>query len=133
MAGDEDPQATVSSFMQAIMAERLDDARSMLHDDLVVDETRGVPYGGEYHRPQGFFELLGKINADLELAPGQPVQFLLADDTVAIRYRLRFFARSSGASEEMRVVEIFTVRDGLITELDVYYKDPTAVAALLAD
>jgi hypothetical protein len=32
----------------------------------------------------------------------------------------------------MGLVEIYTVRNGLITELDVYYKDPSAVAALLA-
>lgn len=31
----------------------------------------------------------------------------------------------------MSLVEVYTVRDGLIVELDVYYKDPSAVAALL--
>jgi hypothetical protein len=31
----------------------------------------------------------------------------------------------------MSLVETYTVRDGLIVELDVYYKDPSAVAALL--
>jgi len=79
-----------------------------------------VPYSGEYHRPQGFFELLGKMNADLELTP-EAIQYLLADDTVAIRCRLKFTARASGKSVEMSLVEIYTVRNGLITELDVYY------------
>ena len=32
----------------------------------------------------------------------------------------------------MSLVEIYTVRDGLIVDLDVYYKDPSAVTALLA-
>jgi hypothetical protein len=32
----------------------------------------------------------------------------------------------------MKLVEVYTVRYGLIVELDVYYKDPSAVAALLA-
>lgn len=40
--------------------------------------------------------------------------------------------RASGKSVEMGVAEIYTVRDGMIAELDVYYKDPAAVAALLA-
>jgi hypothetical protein len=31
----------------------------------------------------------------------------------------------------MSLVEIYAVRDGLIAELDVYYKDPSAVTALL--
>jgi hypothetical protein len=72
------------------------------------------------------------MNEDLELTPGPAVQYLLADDTVAIRYRLKFTARASGQGIEMSLVEIYTVRDGLIVELDVYYKDPSAVAALLA-
>ena len=91
-----------------------------------------MPYSGEYHGPQTFFELFGKMNEDLKLSPGPAVQYLLADDTVAIRYRLKFTARVSGRSVDMSLVEIYTVRDGLIVELDVYYKDPSAVAALLA-
>ena len=35
-------------------------------------------------------------------------------------------------AETVSLVEIYTVRDGLIVELDVYYKDLSAVAALLA-
>ncbi len=31
----------------------------------------------------------------------------------------------------MGLVELYTVRDGLIVELDVYYKDPSAVARVL--
>jgi hypothetical protein len=32
----------------------------------------------------------------------------------------------------MSMAEVFTVRDGLIVELDVFYKNPSAVEALLA-
>jgi hypothetical protein len=40
-------------------------------------------------------------------------------------------ARASGESVEMRVVEVFIVCDGLFLDVDVYYKDPSALAALL--
>jgi uncharacterized protein len=132
MAGADGAQAIVGKFMQAIVEEKFDDARSLLHDELVVHETGGVPYSGEYHGPQGFFELFAKMNENLELTPDPAIQYLLADDTVAMRYRLKFTARVSGRSVAMSLVEIYTVRDGLIVELDVYYKDPSAVAALLA-
>ena len=118
--------------MKAIAGEQLDDARALLHREFVVYEAGGLPYSGEYHGPDGFFELLGKMNQAMELTPGETFQYLLADDTVAIRGRLRFTSRASGQSVEMGLVEIYTVRDGLIVELDVYYKDPSAVAALLA-
>jgi uncharacterized protein len=132
MPGADDAQATVGRFMQAMVEERFDDARSLLHDNIVVYEAGGVPYSGEYRGPQSFFELFSKMNEDLELTPDPAVQYLLADDTVAMRYRLTFTARASGRSVQMSLVEIYTVQDGLIVELDVYYKDPSAVAALLA-
>jgi uncharacterized protein len=127
-----EPQAVVVAFMQAIGKQRFDDARALLHDDVVVYEMEGVPYSGEYRGSQAFFELFGQMSAAMELTPRDPIQYLLADDTVAIRYRLKLTARVSGDSVEMGMVEIYTVRAGLIVELDVYYKDPSAVTALLA-
>jgi uncharacterized protein len=127
-----EPQAVVVAFMHALGEQRFDDARALLHDDVVVYEMEGVPYRGEYRGPQAFFDLYGQMNAAMELTPHDPIQHLLADDTVAIRYRLKFTSRVSGNSVEMGMVEIYTVRAGLIVELDVYYKDPSAVTALLA-
>jgi uncharacterized protein len=127
-----DAKSVVDDFMTAIVEKRFDDARSLLHDDFVVYEAGGVPYSGEYHGPDGFFELFAKMNQAMELTPGETVQYLHADGTVAIRGSLKFTSRACGESVEMSLVEIYTVRDGLIVELDVYYKDPSAVAVLLA-
>ncbi|HEV7579151.1 MAG TPA: nuclear transport factor 2 family protein [Mycobacterium sp.] len=132
MTTDQEPQATVGRFVQAVIEGRIDDARSLLHDDFVLHEAGGLPYSGEYRGPQAFFGLFANMNEQMELTPDPAIQYLLADNTVAIRYRLKFSARASGKSVEMGLVEIYTVRNGLITELDVYYKDPSAVAALLA-
>jgi len=126
-----DAQAIVGNFAKAIVEERLDDARGLLDDDFVVYEAGGLPYSGEYHGPDGFFELFRKMNEAMELTPGETVQYLRAGDTVAIRGRLKLTSRASGDSVEMSLVEIYTVRDGLIVELDVYYKNPSAAAALL--
>jgi hypothetical protein len=126
-----DALATVERFMHAIVEERLHDARGLLHDEFVAYEAGGLPYSGEYHGPQGFFDLLAKMTEDLELTLGPAPQCLLAGDSVAVRSRLTFTSRASGKSVEMRLVEVYTVRDGLIVELDVYYKDPSAVAVLL--
>jgi uncharacterized protein len=68
----------------------------------------------------------------LELTPGPLCQQSLDEQTVVSRFRLRFVARSSGRHAEMDLVEIYQVSDGLIVDLDVYYKDSSAVAAVLA-
>jgi uncharacterized protein len=123
---------TVRRFMAATGAERLDERRSLLHDDFVVHEAGGLPFSGDYQGSQGFFDLLTRMNDLLELTPGPIATDALGDDAVAARFRLTFTSRASGKSVEMGLVEIYTVRDGRIAELDVYYKDPAAVAVLLA-
>ena len=124
--------ATVRRFMAATGAERRNERRSLLHDDFVVHEAGGLPFSGDYRGSQGFFELLNRMNDVLELTVGPITTDPLGDDAVAARFRLTFISRASGKSVEMGLVEIYTVRDGRIAELDVYYKDPAAVAALLA-
>jgi ketosteroid isomerase-like protein len=124
--------ATVRRFMAATGAERQNERCSLLHDDFVVHEAGGLPFSGDYHGSQGFFELLHRMNDVLELKAGPITTDALGNDAVAARFRLTFISRASGKSVQMGLVEIYTVRDGRIAELDVYYKDPAAVAALLA-
>ena len=126
------PLFTVGQFSKALGEKDLDQACTLLHHDLVVHEAGGLPYSGEYHGPQGFRELLAKMNESMELTAGPVTRDCLSDDTVVSRFRLTFTARTSGESVEMGLVEIYKVQGGLIIELDVYYKDPSAVTALLA-
>lgn len=129
----EEPKFTVNRFVTALVEERLDDARDLLHHELVVHEAGGLPFSGEYSGPEGFLGLLGKINEGLVLALNPTIQYLVAGETVAMRSRMTFTARRSGKSVEIGLVEIYTVRGGQILEIEVYYQDPSAVAALLAD
>ena len=124
--------ALVRRFIAATGAEHRAERRSLLHDDFVVHEAGGLPFSGDYHGSQGFFELLNRMNDVLELTAGPVTTDSLGEDAVAARFRLTFVSRASGRSVHMGLVEIYTVRDGRIVELDVYYKDPAAVTALLA-
>jgi len=132
MSQTAEPALTVREFSKALGANDLDQACGLLHGDLVIREAGGLPYSGEYLGPQGFRELLAKMNERLELKAGPITQDQLSDDTVASRFRLTFTARISGESVAMDLVELYKVQDGQIIELDVYYKDPSAVTALLA-
>ncbi len=123
--------STIQQFMGAMVEGDLDTARGLLHEDFVCYEAGGLPYSGEYHGPDGFFGLTATIFGAMELTPGPDVQFLRSGDTIAVRFRLTFTSRASGEKVEMSFVEVYTVRDGLITELDVYYKDPSAVTSML--
>jgi ketosteroid isomerase-like protein len=130
-ATTEDSRALVAKFVGAIGDQRLDEAGSLLHDEFVVHAAEGVPYSGDYHGRDGFCGLLTTIYELLELTPSPEMQFLADGDKVVLYYRLTFAARASGKRVEMPVAEVLSVRDGLIVELDVFYKNPSAVTALL--
>jgi ketosteroid isomerase-like protein len=123
---------TVRRFSRALGDRDLTKVASLLHRDLIVHTAGGLPYSGDYYGPQGFLELFAAMTQVMELTPGPPCQQSLDEQTVASRFRLRFVARASGKQAEMDLVEIYQVSDGQIVDLDVYYKDPSAVAALLA-
>jgi uncharacterized protein len=123
---------TVRRFSRALSDRDLAKVESLLHRDLVVHTAGGLPYSGDYYGPRGFLELFAAMTRVLELTPGPLCQQSLDEQTVVSRFRLRFVARSSGRHAEMDLVEIYQVSDGLIVDLDVYYKDSSAVAAVLA-
>ncbi len=126
-----DNREIVETFVDAFGEGRLDEALRLLHDEFVVHAAGGVPYSGDYLGAEGFTALIEKILPVLDLTPSPEMQYLVDGDKVVIYYRLTFTARTSAKSADMSVDEVFTVRDGLIAELDVYYKNPSAVVALL--
>jgi ketosteroid isomerase-like protein len=127
----DDNLAIVHRFMNASGADGRAERWSLLSDELLVKPAGGLPFSGEYRGRPGFFELRTKIDDVVKLTPGPITVRPLGEDAVAAQLRLTFTARSSGKSVEIDVVELYTVRDGQIVELDVYYKDASAVAALL--
>lgn len=124
--------AVVRRFSRALGNRNLTEAECLLHPDLVVHTAGGLPYSGDYYGPQGFFELFAAMTQTMDLTPGPLRQQPLDEQTVVSRFRLLFVARASGKSAEMDLVEIYRLTDGMIIELDVYYKDSSAVAAVLA-
>lgn len=121
----------VTRFGAALREKDMDGVSELLHDDFVVFEAGGLPYSGHYRGPSGFVDLLTAMNEVLELTPGPIARAAVDDSMVVSRFRLRFTARVSGRSTEMSIVELYRVSHGRIIELDVYYKDPSAVTALL--
>jgi ketosteroid isomerase-like protein len=123
----------VRRFMRATGAAGRPERARLLHERFIVSAAGGLPFSAEYHGPRGFFDLVGRMSEVLDLTPGPVTLNSLGRDAVAARFRVTFTGRSSGKHVQMGLVEIYTIRDGLIIKLDVYYKDPSAVAALIAE
>ena len=125
---------TVRRFYELVAAGRIDEVRLLLHEDLVIREPRDLPYGGDYHGRAGYDDIMGQIVslAEIAVAESDPVQFLDSGNPVVVHFTGRFTSRATGKVAETRIVELFTVRDGQIVELDVFYKEPSRVTDALA-
>jgi ketosteroid isomerase-like protein len=122
---------TVKTFYGYLHSGDLDGAATLMTDDFSVDESVELQFGGVYHGRAGLGELLAKIHAQLEGAPVGEAEYLeLGADRVTVLMQTRWTSRKTGRSFSERIVEILTLRDGLIAKLDIYYKQPAAVAAL---
>lgn len=60
-----------------------------------------------------------------------PFEFRDVDgEAVLLTVKVRFTSRTTGRSADTDVIEVLKVKDGRLTEFDVYYRDPGAVAGL---
>ena len=121
--------AVVKRLVEGYVTGDLEAAFSTVHPDIVLHEAAGLPYGGEWVGLEGFQKLLETIMSDYQLE----VLGYEAFDTGAgamVRMDTRFTSRRSGAVLEMPIVELYGFTDGLISDVDVFYKDTRAVAGL---
>jgi ketosteroid isomerase-like protein len=128
---ESDPIALVQQFYGLLGTGKLEEASEMMHEDGVIHEPVGLPYGGDYHGKAAPVELFTRMGSLFEIAPVGMPTFVGDGDVVVARMQARFTSRATGKSADMSLVEVSTVRDGRLAELDAYYKDPSALAKLV--
>jgi ketosteroid isomerase-like protein len=126
------PTAVMERFVSAFESGDLPGACALLHPEAVIREADGLPYSGEYTGPDGFAALVGAMAGSFEFKLLDTEYLPVDDERIVMRMVARFTSRATGNSVEFPVVEIYTVRDGLIRDVDVYYKNPAGVTALQA-
>ncbi|MFF5207740.1 nuclear transport factor 2 family protein [Streptosporangium sp. NPDC000396] len=102
-----------------------------LHPDVVMYQAPGLPYGGTWRGPQGIEGFLAAMSETWESLEFLEQQYVVDGDTVVIRNRGRLRARGTGRSLETWVMQLMTIKDGLITEIHPFYWDTAAVAEVL--
>jgi ketosteroid isomerase-like protein len=120
----------VRRFLDGVMGGGLDEAARCLHDEFVLQAPSELPYGGEYRGPGGFAAYLQGLLAVAVPERIGPPEVRDAGDCVLLRAESRFTSPTSGRSVDTVVAELYFVREGKIAALDIFYKDPGAIAAL---
>jgi ketosteroid isomerase-like protein len=119
-------------FFAAVLGGDVATLRELVSPDCVVHEPADLPYGGEYVGVDGLLTMFGSVNRDLEFAIDGTPEFLPVDDgRVVLRANAVFTARTSGRTAAFPIAEIYTLSAGQIVDIDVFYKEPGAIRALL--
>jgi ketosteroid isomerase-like protein len=118
----------VERFERAFVRGDMDEVLSLLHEHIVVHEAPSLPYGGDHRGHDGFLKLAATFNRVWEMTSPLDLTFLDAGETAVVVFvRYDVVARATGNALTLDHVEIYTVRDGKIADLDVYYRDTAAI------
>jgi hypothetical protein len=122
--------ALVRSFQESFSTGNIDYVLSILADDIVVHEAPNVPYPGDHRGKEGFRQLAGAFGQvwdrkqliEVDVMPAGP-------DRAVLIARSDVVAKHTGTRLMLRVVEIYTIRDGKIADILVHYWDTAEMVA----
>jgi ketosteroid isomerase-like protein len=101
-----------------------------LHPDAVLHIPPSMPYGGDHVGHEGFLRMTEANNATWRTVEGLEFRFRdIGDDQVLCRVAFTGEARATGRSVHVRMVEIFTVADGKVIDIENFYWDTAEISA----
>jgi len=122
---------TYDGVQKAVEAKDFDLLRTFIAEDFVMVEPDALPYGGQWHGPEGFVDLvqtlrnsfgIDVVKAEINEAEGR---------LLVCEFTFGFTSLRSGERMEMAVVDLFRFNeDGKIARADIYYDDATKLAAI---
>ncbi|WP_073480361.1 nuclear transport factor 2 family protein [Streptoalloteichus hindustanus] len=108
------------------------DVARFLAPDVVLYSAPGLPYGGVWRGHEGMERFLAAMAGCWESVEFLDRTHVAEGDRVAVFLRVVFRARN-GRELETTLLQMNTVRNGLVTEFRPYYWDPAAVADVVRD
>lgn len=123
-------RATSEAFIDSFLTGDLPAALRCLHPDVTLDEAASLPFGGEFKGHDGFARFAQRAAETIEFdVHGHAA--IDAGDQVVVRLHATMRPRGGGPSVPMRVIEVHSFTDGLISGIDVFYKDTDALTCAL--
>ncbi|MBF6621349.1 MAG: nuclear transport factor 2 family protein [Patulibacter sp.] len=108
--------------------------RELLDPEVVFRPAPSLPHGGVHVGFEGFMRMGELLHEHLGL--DGDVTFECFDgpgDKVFILLEFVFVSKATGRSAPTKMVEVVTVRDGRIKELEAYYTDTAAIVEAMRE
>jgi ketosteroid isomerase-like protein len=102
-----------------------------LADDVVMYQAESLPYGGEWRGRQGMERFMAAFSRAWQSLEFIEQRFVSERDTVVVYNRGRLRARASGRVLDTSIMQLISVRDGLVAEFRPFYLDTAAVLEAL--
>ncbi|HKP44061.1 nuclear transport factor 2 family protein [Mycobacterium sp.] len=122
----EQNRAIVEAMYAAVMAGDVDGLFAHFSDDIVVSEPPFLPYGKVCHGKEEFLHLFPIVGKYLDVAHVK-VHHVIADGERVVGC-IGIPDRASGVLTHM--LEQFTLRDGKVTEIQLFYYDAGTMTEL---
>ena len=120
---------TVQRVYDAYAARDVDALLASLDDDFEVYQSDQLPWGGRYKGRDGMMEFIKAITTYVDSIVVAEEMFQAGNHVIVIG-RSRGTVKSSGRDYEVRLVDVFELRDGKILSLDIYIDTPATLEAL---
>lgn len=104
-------------------------AAEFIAEDCVIHEAPSLPFGGDWIGPQGFVDLMARIQQTFLDFSSEPISMVTQGDLLAFAAILR--GRTAKGSFEMPLVEYWTCSDGKIREIYAMWQDTKVISALV--
>ena len=122
----------IAELYEALARRDLSTILGLIDPEIIVSQTRLLPWGGEYHGFEGvqqfFTELFQSVESQLAVE-----EFVDAGDRVIVIGSTRGRVRATGAQFNIRAVHVWTVKDGKGVRFEPNVDTPKMLEALRLD
>jgi ketosteroid isomerase-like protein len=110
---------------------RAGDAQSVLgfYDPAIIWESHYGPISGAYHGHEGVRQFFREWTEPLETFRAHAETFIDAGDRIVVATRIWARGKGSRVEGEMPQGMVYTLRDGLVTRVDLYESEDMALKA----
>ena len=102
-----------------------------LSPEIEIYQTPEVPWGGTYRGHDGALEFFRKLNEFTDASP-TPEEYFAAGEEVVVIGHARGTVQTTGRPFNVRIVHLWTVREGLIARFAAYIDTSEVLMALRA-
>jgi uncharacterized protein len=119
----------ISSLYEAFSRRDMQALLPLLDPQIEVRQTTLLPWGGAHQGYQGIMSFATKLLEHLD-SQVEPEEFVEAGDTVVAIGHTRGRVRANDREFDVRIVHVWTLKDGKVLRFEAYIDTPKMLQAL---